>query len=267
MNKIFTLAIALFATAFSAVGQNLVTNGGFETWTTTTAFPDSWVPSSAAHWGLYYFYVTDTNQGNVLRLADLTSSTVAARRFNTTVDFSILTEGAYRVTFKVKGNVGLRAVVLVKGTATPSTTTQSATNHATSITDYPSGTTVADWTTLQYTINVPSTATFGTDYRLHISWSSSLTAKPVCDFQIDDISLEKVTGPTTSIDNQTVTTPAIFGLNGKINFNTLENVSYTVVNLNGSKVAEGIAAAGSSIDLPKGAYIVKTQQKAYKVVL
>lgn len=189
--------VCLSATMIHA--QNLITNGNFETWGTTTTFPDSWTASSTAHWGTYYFYATDTSQGNVMRLADLISASVAARRFNTTVDFSISTEGTYRVTFKVKGNVGLRAVILVKGAATPSTSAQSATNHYTLINDYPSGTNVSNWTSLQYDITVPSSATFGSDYKLHFSWSSSLTAKPTCDFYIDDISLVKyVPAPVTS---------------------------------------------------------------------
>ncbi len=188
MKTILLSAFILCVTAMGMHAQNLVTNGGFETWTDTGNMPDSWARGSGA-WGVQYYYVTDGTQGNVLRLADLTSTSVSARRFNTTANFSVLTEGVYRVTFKVKGNVGLRAVVLVKGTTSPSTASQSATNHFTLTPEYPSGTNVADWTTLQYDINVPSTATFGTDYRLHFSWSSSLSAKPVCDFLIDDISL------------------------------------------------------------------------------
>jgi len=168
--------------------ENLAVNGNFETWTNTSALPNSWGIGAGA-WGTQYYKVDDATQGKVLRLADLTSSSVSARRFNTTANINIPTQGVYRVSFKVKGNVGLRAVVLVKGTTGPNTNTQSETNHATQITDYPSGTNVSEWTTLSYNITVPSTATFGADYRLHISWSSSATSKPVCDFLIDDISL------------------------------------------------------------------------------
>ncbi|MDX9747162.1 MAG: T9SS type A sorting domain-containing protein [Paludibacter sp.] len=168
--------------------NNSAANGNFETWTNTTAMPNSWSIGAGA-WGTQYYYQTDDVQGKVLRLTDPTSSSVSARRFNTTANINIPTQGVYRVSLKVKGNVGLRGVILVKGTAAPSTLTQSATNHFTLISDYPSGTIVNDWTTLSYTITVPSTATFGTDYRLHISWSSSLSSKPTCDFLIDDISL------------------------------------------------------------------------------
>jgi len=267
MNKIFTLAFVLFATAFPVVAQNMVTNSGFDTWTVNdplTNMPASWA-RGAGTVGTHYLYATDPVQGNILRLKDNVGN-AGAKRFNTTADFSVLTEGTYRVSFKVKGDVGLRFVALVKGTTAPSSAAQSATNHFTNITGYTSPTVVSDWTTVETDIEVPSTATFGEDYRLHISWSHSTTTL-YCDFYIDDIMLVKAPGTTTSVDNQTVSAPAIFGVNGKVHFNTLENVAYTVVSLNGSKVTEGIAAAGSSIDLPRGAYVVKTQQKAYKVVL
>lgn len=168
--------------------NNLAVNGNFESWTSTSTMPNSWARGAGA-WETQYNYETDATQGKVLRLTDLTSTSVSARRFHTTANIPILTQGLYRVSFKVKGNVGLRAVVLVKGTATPNTSTQLATNHATAVSEYPSGTVVNDWTTLVYTIAVPDTASFGSDYRLHISWSSSLSSKPVCDFLIDDISL------------------------------------------------------------------------------
>lgn len=192
--------ICLSATMIHA--QNLITNGGFETWTVDnplTTMPTGWEKGSGAV-GTNYLNVTDAAQGNVLRLVEPTSGSVSARRFNTTTNFSISTEGVYRVTFKVKGNVGLRAVVLVKGTTAPSTSAASATNHIALISEYPSGTNVADWTTLQYDITVPSTATFGTDYRLHFSWSSSAVAKPICDYLIDDISLVKYVAPAVTSD-------------------------------------------------------------------
>ncbi|GAB1416160.1 hypothetical protein MASR2M117_15660 [Paludibacter sp.] len=170
--------------------QNLLTNGNFETWTSTaSSMPNSWDKGAGAV-NTNYFYATDPGQGNVLQLVDALNQSLA-RRFHTTANFSVADEGTYRVTFKVKGNVGLRAVILVKGTASPNTNTQSATNHYTLITEYPSGTIVSDWTTLQYDIVVPETATFGDDYKLHFSWSSSDASKPSCDFYIDDISLVK----------------------------------------------------------------------------
>ncbi|MDX9747167.1 MAG: choice-of-anchor J domain-containing protein [Paludibacter sp.] len=199
MKKFLLSACMLCLAATAMYAQNLVTNSGFETWTVNeplTNMPDSWA-RGAGTVGTHYLYATDAVQGNVLRLKD-NIAPAGAKRFNTTANFSVLTEGTYRVTFKVKGDVGLRFIALVKGTASPSSSSQTATNHFTNVAGYPSPTVVSDWTTVQTDIAVPSTATFGDDYRLHISWSHSTTSL-LCDFLIDDISLVKyVETPVTS---------------------------------------------------------------------
>lgn len=217
MKKIFILIVIICCASINLKAQNLVSNGNFENWTyvkknisggDSLVMPDSWA-RGAGSVGTNYLLANDPAQGNVLQLVDALG-TSGARRFNTTADFSILTEGTYRVSFKVKGNVGLRALILVKGATggsytggAPGTSIQTATNHFTIISDYPSGTNVADWTTLKYDITVPSTATFGTDYRLHISWSSSSTTKPACDFLIDDIKFQKLSDEGLSAINIT----------------------------------------------------------------
>lgn len=265
MKKILLSIVFVCLSATMIHAQNLVTNGNFETWTTTTTFPDNWAASSSSHWGLYYYYITDATQGNVLRLTD-SGTGVAARRFNTTVDFSISTEGTYRVIFKVKGNVGLRGVILVKGTANPSTTTASATNHIATISDYPSGTNVAEWTTLQYDIIVPSTATFGTDYRLHFSWSSSATLKPTCDFMIDDITLQKV-DVSTALNSNKLNENIPYIKNGKIEILSNKTIPCLVYSLNGTKLFEGTSQNVNTFALKKGVYIVKMQDKSIKILL
>jgi hypothetical protein len=191
MKKFLLSTILLCCTAIGIHAQNLVTNGGFETWTVNeplTNMPASWA-RGAGTVGTHYLFATDPVQGNVLRLKD-NIAPAGAKRFHTTANFSIQTEGTYRVTFKVKGDVGLRFVALTQGTTSPSSSAQTATNHFTNITNYPSPTTVSDWTTVQTDIIVPSTATFADDYRLNFSWSHSTTSL-LCDFYIDDISLVK----------------------------------------------------------------------------
>lgn len=263
------LLTAIFACLMAAVGfaQNLITNGGFETWTVNdplTNMPASWA-RGAGTVGTHYFHATDAVQGNIMRLKDNVGS-AGAKRFNTTTDFSISAEGTYRVTFKVKGDVGLRFVALVKGTASPSSSAQSATNHFTNIIGYTSPTEVPEWTTVETDIVVPSNATFGDDYRLHLSWSHSTTTL-YCDFYIDDIRLEKLPSVPTALENKRLATTNIYGSNGRIHFNTNDNASYIVLSMSGSKVAEGVASNGDAIALPKGIYIVKTEQKSFKVVL
>lgn len=145
-------------------GENIVPNGDFETWTNpTAAMPNFWTSFSNTY-NVFYFHATDPVQGNVLQLKDTDPANVTARRFNTTGFINISSAGMYRVTFKVKGNVGLRGVVLLLGTGTPNVTTSSAINHVAPITEYPSGTILNDWTMLQYDISVLSDATFSTDY-------------------------------------------------------------------------------------------------------
>jgi hypothetical protein len=230
MKKFFILTIALFIAAIGAGAQNLVTNGNFENWTyvhkniagqDSLAMPDNWIRGAGAM-GVNYFQENDAERGKVLRLVDSDGTTVTARRFSSS-NLNIAESGVYRVSFWVKGNVGLRAVVLVKGTATPSTSAQSATNHTTTITGFVSGTAnLTSWTKVTTDINVPSTATFGDDYRLHLSWSISTGTVPriTCDFVVDDIVLQKLSDAglnsiTVTPLNYTATagTPS-FALNG-----------------------------------------------------
>lgn len=203
MKKHFITLTLLFWIGISILfSQNLVTNGNFESWTyirqglngDSLVMPDVWA-RGAGNVGTNYLFATDPERGNVLRLTDPDGATVGARRFHSLTNINISEAGVYRVSFWVKGNVGLRAVVLVKGTAAPNTNSQSATNHATAITNYISGTAnITDWTKVTADINVPSTATFGDDYRFHFSWSiSSGTApRPVSDFLVDDIVVQKL---------------------------------------------------------------------------
>lgn len=194
MKKLLLTTMIFCLSATMIFAQNLITNGDFVTWTNTAAMPNNW-DRGAGTVGTHYLHATDPVQGNILRLKDNVGN-AGAKRFHTTANFSISTEGTYRVTFKVKGDVGLRFVALVKGTTAPSSSTQSATNHYTNITGYTSPTPVNDWTTVQTDIIVPSSATFGDDYRLHISWSHSTTTL-YCDFYIDDISLVKQVAETS----------------------------------------------------------------------
>lgn len=202
MKKSLLIVVAVLAVTVSAVAQNMLSNGTFESWTyvhnniagaDSLAMPDNWIRGGGAM-GTNYFQVVDTERGNVLRLVDPDGATVTARRFNSTA-LSISASGMFRVSFWVKGNVGLRAVILVKGTGAPSTSAQSATNHFTNITGFVSGAAnVSSWTKVTADINVPTTATFGDDYRLHISWSISSGTAPraVCDFVLDDIALNRL---------------------------------------------------------------------------
>jgi len=157
--------------------------------------PDGWVRGGGTV-GIHYFYATDPDRGNVLRLTDPDGATITARRFNSLTNINIPDAGVYRVSFWVKGNVGLRAVVLVKGTGAPATNTQSATNHYTTITGFVSGTAtnIENWTKVTADINVPSTASFGDDYRFHFSWSISTgtAPRPTTDFLVDDIVVQKL---------------------------------------------------------------------------
>jgi hypothetical protein len=245
--------------------ENLAPNGDFEIWTNkTTAMPDNWT-RGAGTFGVNYYHATNSDQGNVLRLVDVDPTKIGARRFNTSGDINIPSEGVFRVSFKIKGNVGLRAVVLVRGTDAPSTTTPSPTNHIALINDYPSGTLVDEWTTLEYDITIPSSATFGSDYKLHISWSSSATSKPSCDFYIDDITL--LSNIKTGIRKLEVSKELVVANNGRIVFTKVENSPFAVYNVNGHIVSEGIADAGHSIPLSRGVYIVRVKNQVQKVVL
>jgi hypothetical protein len=247
--------------------ENLVPNGNFEIWSNkTTAMPESWTRGAGAL-GTNYFYAADTEQGNVLHLVDADPTTVAARRFNTSGNVDIPSAGIFRVSFKAKGNVGLRAVVLVKGTASPNTTTPSATNHIAAITDYPSGTLVDEWSTLMYDISIPSTATFGNDYKLHFSWSSSATNKPTCDFYIDDIVLQSNIHFSTSTKATKGTEPLVLASQGEIVFVNVYNMAFAVFSINGHKVSEGVANNQHRVPLPRGVYVVRINHQTQKVVL
>jgi len=246
--------------------ENVLTNGDFEVWTDKTTLPESWT-RGAGTYGVNYFYAfdTDTDQSNVLQLKDTVVTSVGAKRFNTSGYVSVPSAGIFRVSFKVKGNVGLRAVVLTKGTASPSTNTPSATNHIALVPDYPSGTQEDEWKTVEYYITVPETATFGNDYKLHISWSSSASSKPICSFYIDDISLQS--NIKTGISKLEASKELVIVKNGKIVFAKVENSPFTVYDVNGHTVREGIAETGHSIPLSRGVYIVRVQDRVQKLIL
>jgi hypothetical protein len=207
--KIFLLAMTIVCVAGAGAlnAQELITNGGFEAWTThdnssNSAMPNGWVRGAGAV-GTQYFYGTDATQGNVLQLTD--PAPPQARRFRSPT-FPISSAGTYRVTFKVKSNgsgtIALRGVILVKGTSeTPKTNEQSATNHYTTISGYTGTASLSEWTTLSYDIEVPDNATFGNDYCLHISWSHTANAS---NFYIDDISLTKLAGGNTNLASLSV---------------------------------------------------------------
>jgi hypothetical protein len=210
---VVTLTLMFWIGISNLFSQNLVTNGNFENWTyvhkniageDSLAMPDNWIRGAGAM-GTNYFQENDTERGKVLRLVDADGATVTARRFSSS-NINISESGVYRVSFWVKGNVGLRAVILVKGTGAPATNAQSAINHYTTITGYVSGAAnITSWTKVTADINVPSTATFGNDYRLHLSWSISTgtAPRPVCDFVVDEISLVKLSDE--GLSNITVT--------------------------------------------------------------
>lgn len=248
--------------------ENLAVNGDLQTWTNKAAMPNNWT-RGAGSWGVNYFHDTDPIQGNVLRLVDSDPATVTARRFNTSGNINIASAGVFRVSFKVKGNVGLRGVVLLQGTGTPNVSTSSATNHLATIVDYPSGTLLEEWTTLAYNIVVPETATYASDYKLHISWSSSSSSKPTCHFYIDDIILQSNinTDITTTVSEKNKSNSLFFASNGRIVFSSPDYLPYQIYNINGEKVTSGIANYGASIALPRGIYIVTIKNRNLKLVL
>lgn len=258
--KFYTLLLITFL-SYSSYSQNLLTNSSFETWTSTATMPDNWV-RGAGTYGTNYLYSTDAVQGNVLNLVDDVSA--AARRFSNTTQISIQSEGTYRATFKVKGNVGLRSVVLVQGSTSFSTTANGTTIHAASVLNYVSPTAVADWTEVTTDIVVPSTFTAATDYTFHLSWSHS-TATKLCNFYIDDIQLAYV-GLTTALNNATETTEVSI-LNNNIIFNVNASTPYKVFSVNGKLVKSGIANNGDNLELVKGVYILKLNNKTQKIVL
>ena len=114
IKSILPVLLSFFA-ALTIHAQNLLGNSSFDTWTLPAAdLPTNWARGAGA-WETNYKYTTDAVQGNVLYLRDTISGSAAARRFHYNSYLTIENGATYRVTFKVKGNVGLRAVVLVKG--------------------------------------------------------------------------------------------------------------------------------------------------------
>jgi len=196
MKKILLTTMLFCLSATMIFAQNLITNGGFETWTNTDAMPDNWA-RSAGTYGTHYKYATDPVQGNIFNCTDMSSP--VAKRFNNNSDINITGESTYRVTFKVKGTVFLRALTLFNlGT---SGTTPSTTNV---VLLTPIEATYADWTTLQYDIPVPSTAVTG-NYKLFIHWSN--TNKPN-DFYIDDVTIVEYVPETNDKLQKIEITPA-----------------------------------------------------------
>jgi hypothetical protein len=263
MRKLLILTFAILTAGIAALAQNIVSNGNFENWTyvhqniagtDSLAMPDNWIRGAGAM-GVNYFQATDSERGKVLQLVDADGATVTARRFSSS-NINIAESGVYRVSFWVKGNVGLRAVVLVKGTAAPNTSTQSATNHTTTITGYISGTAnISSWTKVTADINVPSTATLGDDYRLHISWSISTgtAPRPLCDFVVDDIMLQKLSDE--GLSSITITPLNYTATTGTPNFGLADfsseklNYVFTTSFLD-VPVVDGVAArAGSQVSV------------------
>lgn len=191
MNRHLIITTIIFSLSVLTQAQNLIQNGDFENWKNTVSNPASWQSNSNKETAAFE-YVKDKNQGNVLHLKELDPSAPKARRFQNTTNIDISSAGTYKVSFKVKGNVGLRAVVLARKGENPSTKDQSATNHTASIKSYPSGTMIDEWTEVSVLIVIPETATFANDYRFHISWSHHSATAPACDFYIDDVKLEKI---------------------------------------------------------------------------
>jgi hypothetical protein len=189
MKTLFTLAAIIFSTCFATQAQNLIQNGDFENWKRTGTNPPSWQISYKLETASFE-HTKDKQQGNYVRLKEMNPEGPKARRFQNTTDINIAAAGTYEVSFKVKGKVGLRAVVLTRKSENPVTNAASPTNHFYSFSKtYPANTDVADWTEVVATIVVPETATFAPDYRLHISWSDHRLTAPACDFYIDDVKL------------------------------------------------------------------------------
>lgn len=268
MKKILLSLMFCCLSATMIFAQELITNGGFETWTVNeplTNMPASWA-RGAGTVGTHYLYETDPVQNNVLRLKDNVGN-AGAKRFNTTTNFSILTEGTYRVTFKVKGDVGLRFVALVKGTTSPSSSAQSATNHFTNITGYTSPTVVSDWTTVQTDIIVPSSATFGDDYRFHISWSHSTTTL-YCDFLIDDVSIVKYAPSGNKLTTPTVGTASSITSSGfTANWTAVDNASsYDVQVYQGASLIQTTNFSGQATNTGSITGLSAGTTYTYKVV-
>jgi hypothetical protein len=187
----FIIGILLWA-ATILPAQNLIKNGDFENWKQTAGNPASWQISYNREQASFE-HTKDKQQGNYVHLKEMNPEGPKARRFQNTTDINIPSAGTYEVTFKVKGKVGLRAVVLARKGENPVTNAASATNHFYSFSKtYAANTEVADWTEVVATIVVPETATFAPDYRLHISWSDHRLTAPACDFFLDDVKVIKV---------------------------------------------------------------------------
>jgi hypothetical protein len=186
----FIFGIVLSATSL-LTAQNLIQNGDFENWKRTGSNPAFWQTSFDKQVATFE-YTKDKQQGNYVRLKEMNPEGPKARRFQNTTNIDIQSAGTYEVSFKVKGKVGLRAVVLARSGENPITNAASATNHFYSFSKtYPAITEVADWTEVVASIVVPESASFGNDYRLHISWSDHRLTAPACDFYIDDVKVIK----------------------------------------------------------------------------
>lgn len=166
MKKLFILSVFVISTGILIQAQNLIQNGDFENWKRVTAQPGSWLTNGGLNTN--FLYAKDKKQGNCVQLTDSESSEVKARRFQNTTNIDIASAGTYEVSFKVKGNVGLRAVVLAKKGENPATGKQTDINHSALINGYSSGTMVENWTEVKTIIEVPKTTTFADDYRLHL---------------------------------------------------------------------------------------------------
>jgi len=192
MKTLFTLAAISLSTCFSLQAQNLIQNGDFEDWKRTGTNPPGWQASYNKQHATFE-HTKDKAQGNYVRLKEMGPEGPKARRFQNATNINIASAGTYEVTFKVKGQVALRAVVLALKDVMPITNKSSEANHLYSFSkSYPAVTEVPEWTEVMATIEVPATATFSPEYRLYISWSDHRLTAPACDFFIDDIKLVKI---------------------------------------------------------------------------
>lgn len=190
MNTKHVLILLFIVVSINGIfSQNLIDNGNFEQWKKQTVLPDGWKQGAGAL-GVQYKYANDPKNGNCLHLIDSVPGLVSARRFSSKKLISISKPGTYQISFLVKGLVGLRAVVLVKGDEAPKTNLNSAINHSSLIAGYKKPVQLDDWTKVTTELIVPETAEFGDDYKLHISWSNS-NPNAICDFFIDNIEILK----------------------------------------------------------------------------
>lgn len=202
MKKVlFILIVSLSVICINA--QNLITNGGFETWTNHAAAPVGWSITGTA--GTSSTFVSgiqhDGTIGNILNLIEPVSA--GSKALGTPVSINIQLSGTYRVSFWVKSN-GTNNVALISNRLIYGTT---STYYLTNIASNQTYTVMADWTQMVNDIVVPAGFTPG-NYKFQINWSN-LTGTKLSNFFIDDINVQLVLAnrpqvtPVTTIGNAT----------------------------------------------------------------